>query len=79
MIDDTSINSPQIVPYIKIHRESRLNLNGYTLRPHLQFQKLGELYLEHVVVQACSLVLVWLGSFSLLTDQTALVVLIIIT
>ena len=77
MIDDTSINSPQIVPYIKIHRESRLYLNGYTLRPHLQFQKLGELYLEHVVVQACSLV--WLGSFSLLTDQTALVVLIIIT
>ena len=79
MIDDTSINSPQIVPYIKIHRESRLYLNGYTLRPHLQFQKLGELNLEHVVVQACSLVLVWLGSFSLLTDQTALVVLIIIT
>ena len=79
MIDDTSINSPQIVPYIKIHRESRLNLNGYTRRPHLQFQKLGERYLEHVVVQACSLVLVWLGSFSLLTDQTALVVLIIIT
>lgn len=42
-----------------------------------QFQKLGVVYLEHIVVQDCSLVLIWVGSYSLLTDLTALVLLII--
>lgn len=73
-----SSTHPRLSPIkIKIHEESQLDLNDYTLGLHSQFQKLGELYLEHVVVQAYSLVLVWVGSFSLLTDQTALVVLII--
>jgi len=49
--------------------ESQLDLNGYTLGPHSQFQKLGELYLELVVVQACSPVLIRVVSFSLLTDR----------